>query len=170
MIKFYYSAFVMYYTPSDQSGIGGMHYDIINTTPSWHNSPACYDCVFLENGGAGEDKFRGLLVARVLSFSSFTYREEEHACTFVEWFLLVDKEPDEETSMWIVTPEFDSWVRRVQSVITLDTIICGAHLIGVYGDRLLCSDFHYSQSLDSFDTYYLNKFIGHHAHALALYY
>ncbi|KAG6328870.1 hypothetical protein ID866_10219 [Astraeus odoratus] len=143
-----------------------MHCDIICATPSWCNGPAHYDCVFVENGGVDEDGFRGVLVARVLSFLSFTYREEEHVCTFVEWFLPVDEEPDEETGMWIVAPEFNPWGSRVWSVIALNIILCGAHLIGVYGDRFLCSDSHYSQSLDSFDTYYVNKFIDHHTHAL----
>ncbi|KAG6330859.1 hypothetical protein ID866_8230 [Astraeus odoratus] len=68
-----------YYAPSDQSSMGGMQCDIIHATPLWCNGPAGYDGIFMENGGVDEDGFRGLLVARVLSFLSFTYREQEHA-------------------------------------------------------------------------------------------
>ncbi|KAG6330706.1 hypothetical protein ID866_8382 [Astraeus odoratus] len=156
-----------YYAPSDQSGIGGMHHNIIHATPSWHNSPTYYDCVFMNNGGTDKEGFRGLLVARVLLFLAFSYRDSEHTCAFVEWFLPVDEEPVEETGLWIVAPVFNSQGERVHSVIALDTILRGAHLIGVYGDEFLPSSFHYSLSLEAFHTYYVNKYVSHHSHKLA---
>ncbi|KAG6330367.1 hypothetical protein ID866_8724 [Astraeus odoratus] len=70
-IKIYHSASVTYYAPNDQSG---MHCNIIHTTPSWYNDSACHDYIFVEKGGVDEDGFRGLLVAKVLLFLTFTYR------------------------------------------------------------------------------------------------
>ncbi|KAG6330366.1 hypothetical protein ID866_8723 [Astraeus odoratus] len=64
--------------------------------------------------------------------------------------------------MWIVTPEVHFLDRRFHSVIALDTTVHGAHLLGVCRDKILPSDFHFSYSLDTFNVYYVNKYIDHH--------
>ncbi len=41
--------------------------------------------------------------------------------------------------MWVVQPDLDEGGQQVMSVIHLDTILCAAHLIGVYGTFFLTS-------------------------------
>ena len=42
-IKVYHSATLTYHAPSDLSGIGGMHHEIIRATPSWKKGPVADD-------------------------------------------------------------------------------------------------------------------------------
>jgi hypothetical protein len=62
-LKVYKSATTVYYAPSDQSGKGGMHRDVIRCTSSWRRGLARWDSVFIENGGGEDEGLRGLLVA-----------------------------------------------------------------------------------------------------------
>jgi hypothetical protein len=68
----------------------------------------------------------------------------------------------------MVEPDFQRG-QRVLEVIHLDSILCGAHLIGVSGSQFLPSDplFIFSISLDAFKTFYVNKYVDHHAHEIA---
>ena len=52
-------------------------------------------------------------------------------------------------------------------VIHLDTIVRASHLIGVYGDRFLPRGISFHNSLDVFDTFYVNKYIDHHTFEIA---
>ncbi|KIM69013.1 hypothetical protein SCLCIDRAFT_104226, partial [Scleroderma citrinum Foug A] len=127
--------------------------------------PGCYDCVYVAKGGV-DAGFQSLLVARVHLFFSCGYNGCDYSCTLVDWFLPVAGEVVELTGMWIVAPETDNQDRRVQSVISLGSIIWSAHLIPVYGNDLVPIDFHFSETLDAFKAYYVNKYIDHHAHTL----
>ncbi|KIJ58526.1 hypothetical protein HYDPIDRAFT_119445 [Hydnomerulius pinastri MD-312] len=144
-----------------------MHRQVIHATPSWRNGPARYDCVFVENGGEEEAGFRGLLVARARMFFSCLHEGRRYSCALVDWFLPIDNEPDDETGLWVVCPEVDHAGEWVQSVISLDSIVRGAHLMPMFGGDFLPCDFHFSESLDSFNAYYVNKYIDHHTHTLA---
>ena len=160
------SAKAVFFAPSDQSGVGGMRREIIRATPSWRGGPGRYDCVYVANGGMDTDGFRSLLVARVRLFFSSAYNGRDYSCALVDWFLPVAGEVDELTGMWIVAPEIDNHGRHIQSVISLDSIIQSAHLIGVYGRDLVPTNFHFSETFDAFRAYYVNKYIDHHAHTL----
>ena len=70
------------------------------------------------------------------------------------------------TGMWVVCPDSTRGIRD-RSVLHLDSFLRGAHLIPVYGDETLPVDFHYSYSLDTFQAFYVNKFIDHHANEIA---
>ena len=162
----------MFFAPSDQLGVGGMHREIIRATPSWRGGPGRYDCVYVAKGGVDVAKggvdvgFQSLLVARVCLFFSCGYNGCDYPCALVDWFLPVAGEVDELMGMWIVAPETDNQDRCMQSVISLDSIIWSAHLIPVYGNNLVPIDFHFSETLDAFKAYYVNKYIDHHAHTL----
>ncbi|KAH9028914.1 hypothetical protein EDB85DRAFT_1867581, partial [Lactarius pseudohatsudake] len=54
-------------------------------------------------------------------------------------------------------------------VIHLDSILRGAHLIGVAGPHFLPSSpkVDYLTSLDSFKCFFVNKYADHHAHEIA---
>ena len=45
-------------------------------------------------------------------------------------------------------------------------MVLGAHLIGVYGGEFIPADLHFSESLDAFKAYYVNKYIDNHANML----
>ncbi|KAK7683266.1 hypothetical protein QCA50_013528 [Cerrena zonata] len=165
-ISVFTSAAATFYAPSDISGIGGMRRERIRATPSWRKGPARYDCVLIETDSDASG-MRGLHAARVRLLFSFKYEEETFPCALVEWFTPVDCEPDVLTGMWIVEPEFDNRGVRVQSLVHLDTIVRAAHLIPVYGRETLPPRFHFSESLDSFKAYYVNKYVDHHSHEIA---
>ena len=152
--------------PSDQSGVGGMHCEIICATPSWQGGPPCYDCIYVAKGGMVTEGFCSLMVGRVHLFFSCVHVRHDFLCTLVDWFVPVANEPDGLTGMWIVAPEVDDNGNCVQCVISLDSVVCGAHLIGVYGGDFIPVDLHFSDSLDAFKAYYVNKYIDCHANML----
>jgi hypothetical protein len=111
---------------------------------------------------------KGLLVAHVHLFFSFVQDSTTYPCALVHWFSPVRDEPCNETSMWVVEPDFQHG-RPCLEVIHLDTILWGAHLIGVSGTHFLPNDseFTFDKSLDAFSSFYVNKYVDHHAHEMA---
>jgi hypothetical protein len=109
---------------------------------------------------------KGLRVVRVRLFFSFKHAGSLYPCALVEWFKRVGGSADADTGMWKVKPEFRGNERDI-SILHLDTFLRGAHLLPVFGTRPLPVDFHFSYSLDAFRTYFVNKYIDHHAHEIA---
>ena len=107
------------------------------------------------------------LVVWVKLFFSFHYEGEEYPCALVEWFKKIGRSPEEQTGMWVVRPESDNNSRKLASVIHIDTILRGAHLLPVYGKSFLPLRFHCTWSLDSFKSFFVNKFADHHANEIA---
>jgi hypothetical protein len=65
--------------------------------------------------------------------------------------------------MWIVEPDYYRG-KPFLEVIHLDTIMRGAHLIGVSGSHHLpLHHFNFTKSLDSFQSFYVNKYIDQQA-------
>ena len=110
---------------------------------------------------------QGLHVAWVCLFFSFKHEGDVVLYALIEWFVPVNPEPDELTGLWIVEPEFDSQGKRQRAIVHLDTIVRAAHLMPVYGVNHLPPHFHFSESLDSFKAYYVNKYVDHHSHEIA---
>ncbi|KAF8809162.1 hypothetical protein BYT27DRAFT_7255031 [Phlegmacium glaucopus] len=164
----YSSARAVFYAPSDLSGIGGMRHERIRSVRSWYGGAPRRDCVFVGNTDSDAPGFEGLLVARVFLFFSFKHEGITYPCALVHWFSTVGDGPDDETGMWMVEPDFQRG-QQVLEVIHLDSILRGAHLIGVAGSQFLPSDplFNFSRSLDAFKTFYVNKYVDHHAHEIA---
>ncbi|KIM60704.1 hypothetical protein SCLCIDRAFT_123606 [Scleroderma citrinum Foug A] len=143
-----------------------MHHQRIHACSSWRNGPPHYDCVFAEKDPSLAG-FRGLFVAQVILFFSFSYRNVFYPCALVQWFSVIGEEPCPHTGMWMVEPEFDENEERAVSVIHLDSIMQPAHLIGIYGnDRIPC-DFKHTDSLSAFAAFYVNKYSDYHAFQLA---
>ncbi|KIJ19089.1 hypothetical protein PAXINDRAFT_70240 [Paxillus involutus ATCC 200175] len=67
----------------------------------------------------------------------------------------------------MVEPEFDENGNCLVTVIHLDSILCPAHLIGIYGAEFIPHDLKYTDSLSAFSAFYVNKFSDYHAHQLA---
>ncbi|KAL0957458.1 hypothetical protein HGRIS_001255 [Hohenbuehelia grisea] len=154
LVRVYHSAVAVYYAPSDPSGSGGMHKEWIRATPRWRRGAPRYDCIFVQKDPTLSG-FRGLYVARVRLFFSFQHLGIHHSCALVSWYLPVADSPDDDTGMWIVKP-LKRRGRLVRSVIALDTVIRGAHLMGVAGHRFLSLRFSPLDTLnsDTFKTFY----------------
>ncbi|KAJ7061324.1 hypothetical protein C8F01DRAFT_1210312 [Mycena amicta] len=160
------SAIATFYAPSDQCATSGLFSERIRATRSWRGGPARYDCVCVD----GEDDvpgFRGLLAARVLAFMSFKHNRKVVPCALVTWFSAIGERPCDDVGMWMVEPDLDGRGHRVLDIIHIDSIVRGAHLIPVFGDDLLPRRWKYTDSLDSFKAYYINKYADHHSHEIA---
>lgn len=164
-IHVYHSASATFYSPSDPSGVGGMRCEHIRSTPSWRGEGERRDCAFAVKDGSVRGML-GLYIVRIKLFFSFEYKDKVYPCALVEWFSLADTQRDEITGLWIVKPDFGEDDRREVSVLHLDSLVRGAHLIPVFGDQALPPRFHFSYSLDSFGAYYVNQYADHHAHEL----
>ncbi|THU79867.1 hypothetical protein K435DRAFT_696868 [Dendrothele bispora CBS 962.96] len=168
-VDVYPSAVATFYAPSDKSGIGGMYRERIRSTASWQGGPPRRDCVFTVCD-PDVPGFQGLLVARVLLFFSIKRRKDlkRLPCALVTWFSTLGQEPCPDTGMWrVYLPDEDRNGNRMMDVIHLDTILRGAHLIGIAGEEHLPRGFQHTDSLDAFQAFYVNKYIDHHAHEIA---
>jgi hypothetical protein len=110
---------------------------------------------------------RGLDIARVRLFFSFKSRGVPYSCALVQWFSHVFDEPDEDTGMWVVEPDFKLDGSRHMDVINLDSVVRAAHLLGICGEDFIPRDISYDNSLDAFHSFYVNKFVDHHAFEIA---
>ncbi|KAF8239130.1 hypothetical protein L208DRAFT_1429282 [Tricholoma matsutake] len=104
-------------------------------------------CVFIDKD-PDLDGFRGLHVARVHLFLSFRFQGITYSCALVQWFSTYGDSPCEDTGLWRVMPD-------------------RAHLIGVAGSQFLPRTFSFSNSLNAFRLFYVNKYADHHAHEIA---
>ena len=121
-ISVFHSAIAIYYAPSDHSGIYGMHKQCIRSTPNWRQGPPRHDCIFVEKDPE-LDGMRGLQVAQVLLFLSFTSRHIAYACALVQWFVIIGDAPCHDTGMWIVKPQMEDDDTQAASIIHVDSIL-----------------------------------------------
>jgi hypothetical protein len=85
-------------------------------------------------------------------------------CALVHWFETVEDTSDSLTGMWIVQQAYNPQGICPASVIHIDRILQGTHLLPIFGEDFIPHDLHYTQSLDVFKSFYVNKFIDHHSH------
>ncbi|KAG1882453.1 hypothetical protein F4604DRAFT_1879499 [Suillus subluteus] len=140
--------------PAIQSNISVFHSAIATfSAPSDYSQ---HDCVFIV---ADETKsgMRGMIVGRVKVFFSFVHNGVTYPCALVDHFSHMGRGPDTITGMWKIKPE---------SVEHVDTIYRATHLLPVFGDGPLPVDFHFAHSLDTFNSYYVNKYADHHANEI----
>ncbi|KAG1896333.1 uncharacterized protein F5891DRAFT_1130305 [Suillus fuscotomentosus] len=165
-ISVFNSACSRFFAPSDLSGIGGMRREYIRACPIWRNEHPWFDCVFV-NMNPGLDGMRGLDVARVLTFFSFTYKRKLYSCAVVRWFDTIGDSLNEDTGMWVVQPAHNNNNTPHISVIHIDSIYRAAHLIPVYGTQVIPAQHHHHQTYDIFHRFYVNKYADHHSFEIA---
>jgi hypothetical protein len=85
----------------------------------------------------------------------------------VEWFKKDGQSPKDETGMWVVKPEEDRHRNRLITVLHLDMILRGAHLIPAYGTDYIPPHFRHTWSLDTFRAFFVNKYADHRANEIA---
>ncbi|KAJ7065172.1 hypothetical protein C8F01DRAFT_1366212 [Mycena amicta] len=167
----YNSARAIFYAPSDVCGVGGMHHERIRAVESWYGGGPRYDTIFLEHDPDAPG-FQGLHVARVRLLFQFKHLGVSYPCALIHWFSTVGDEPCDVTGLWAVEPDYIA-VRGgkdepLLAVVHLDTILRGSHLIGRAGREFLPEmDFEFHESLDRFNSFYVNKYADHHSHEIA---
>ena len=106
---------------------------------------------------------KGLLVARVYLFFRLSHEDTDYPCALVRWFSTGD-EPDPTTGLWVVKPESARRGMRHMSIIHIDTIVRGAHLLPRFpSDAPVYREINYSNVLDLYTSFYVNRYIDHHA-------
>lgn len=169
-VAVYHSATATFRAPSNPSGPGGMYREVIRSTPRWSRGDIPgprRDCVFVDVGNSENMGMKGLLVARVYLFFRFSYGDINYPCALVRWYLTSD-EPDPSTGLWVVKPESTRRGARHMSVIHVDSIIRGAHLLPVFpSDAPVYREINYTHVLDVYASFYVNKYIDHHAFEVA---
>lgn len=151
-----------------------MYREVIRSTPWWSKGdiPAPRrDCVFVDGGEADTPGMRGLLVARIYLFFKFSYTNVEYPCALVHWYTTIGTEPDNSTGLWVVEPEYNKirgQLYRNMSVIHLDSVIRGAHLLPRFpANTRVYREINYTQTLDVYRSFYVNKYIDHHSFEIA---
>ncbi|KAJ6626339.1 hypothetical protein B0H10DRAFT_1941900 [Mycena sp. CBHHK59/15] len=158
-ISVHHSAIARFYAPSDLGGAGGMYRERIRSNPSWHGYTR-RDTVLVN---VGAPIMGGIVIGRVHLLFSFVFSEHKYECALVNWLVPVGNAPDPDTGMWVVEPERQGGGLTL-AIINLDAIARASHLIGVYGTAGLPENFHFSDSLDAFNTYFVNPYADHHMH------
>ena len=143
-----------------------MYRETIRSTPRWRSGGSVSprrDCVFLDNG-SDEPGVRGSDVAQVLLFFSFATEEQVYPCALVHNFHLMFTDPDPDNGLWVVEPSYDENGSQHMSVVHVDSIVRTAHLLPVFqGSSTLPPQLTFSQTLESFRAFYINKYIDYHA-------
>ncbi|KAG2096718.1 uncharacterized protein F5147DRAFT_747545 [Suillus discolor] len=165
-LQVFNSAAATFYAPSDPSSFGGIRREHIRACPLWRNKYPHNDCVFVNTDSHAEG-MRGLEVARVIYFFSFFHRWEVYPCALIQWFEKIGDCPNEDTGMWMVTPSFHEDSSRNLAVIHIETVFHAAHLIPIYGSKYIPHSLKFYDSLDTFCSFYVNKYADHHAFKIA---
>jgi hypothetical protein len=143
-----------------------MRHEIIRATPSWRNGQSRNDTIFI-NSDPSEEGMRGLEVGHVLAFFSFRHDEKLYQCALIHWFSHVRDEPDEDTGLWVLKPDFDNDSKPDLAIIHVDTIIRAAHLIPVYDSQYIRRSLTMHDTLDAFKEFFVNTFVDYHAFQIA---
>lgn len=102
---------------------------------------------------------------------SFVHEDVYYPCALIHWFTNIGEQPDKDTGMWLVRPLSVTSSNGVTdpklSVIHTDTIVCAAHLMPFFGKDSVPHHVNHTNSLDKFSTFYVNKFVDHHANEIA---
>jgi len=103
------------------SGAGGMHQEHIHSTPIWQGAAPCYDTVFVETDPELPG-MRGMTIGCVFHFISFTFQDVHYPYALIHWYSTIGTEPDEDTGLWVVKPEFKTSGCHSLAIIHLDCI------------------------------------------------
>lgn len=148
-ISVFLSAIAHYFAPSDDSEVSGMCREHIRATLCWQNGPPRYDCILAQK----DVTLRGmkdLHATCVRLFMSFYFEGARYPCALIQWYSNVSNAPDEDTRIWVVEPDFNDDGSCFSTVIYIDSIMRGAHLISVYGSDFISPEVIFSNSLDAF--------------------
>ncbi|KAF8226198.1 hypothetical protein L208DRAFT_1303219 [Tricholoma matsutake] len=143
-----------------------MHCEHIHTVKSWRKGPGHYNTIFV-NTDPSIEGMQGLNIARMQLFFSFSHDGVEYSCTLIHWFSCVGTLPDNNTGMWVVKPDVLGHGEAFTSIIHLDMIVQASHLILVFGPQHVSKTLSFTNTLDAFSSFYVNKYVDHHAFEIA---
>ena len=75
----------------------------------------------------------------------------------------VGDDADEDTGLWVVEQDFNETGAPSAGIIHLDSIFRVAHLMGVCGEAYVPKTLTADNSLEFFDSFYVDKYVDHHA-------
>jgi hypothetical protein len=159
------SAVAMYYLPSNTLGQAGVYRERIRATPLRSRNISTvprHDCVLVATDTEAPG-FLSMQVARVRLLLSVTHHNTVIPCALVNWFISDGKGPDPVTGMWIVKPQYTANNRHSFSLIHLNSVLRGIHLLPVHKKHPVVETHSFSRSLDNYRRFYVNKYIDYHA-------
>lgn len=65
--------------------------------------------------------------------------------------------------MWVVEPDSETPI----SIIHLDAVVRASHLLPIFGNELVPRTLAFTDTLNTFTRFYVNKYIDHHAFEIA---
>ncbi|KAG2055893.1 hypothetical protein BDR06DRAFT_981633 [Suillus hirtellus] len=166
-VTLFNSAAATFYALSDLSGTGGMRHEYIRSTPSWQGGPARHDCIFINMDADADYPMGRLSVVQVLCLFSFQYWTSYFPCAVVCWYSHILKSHDPDMGMYIVTPETTDNGTPDISIVHIDCVFCTAYLIPVYSTNFIAYTTSPHDSYNTFDSFYVNKYVDHHAFEIA---
>ena len=155
-------AHATFYAPTELAGTAGMHRELIRANPSWRGHPR-FDTV-LVNTDADKPGMQGMTVGRVMGLMAVPHDGARLPCALIDWFEKVSEIPSDVTGMYEIRPELDEHGQQVTSIVHIDAIFRAVNLSPVFRGTTMPLDFHYSYSLDAFETFYVNKYGDYHSH------
>ena len=97
-------------------------------------------------------------------FFSFALGEEVFECALIHEFWKSFTDPDPDNGMWIFEPDYNNNQYRIMSVVHVNSIIRAVHLLPVFKDETpIPREVNFTNTLDAFKAFYLNKYIDYHA-------
>ncbi|KAH9168314.1 hypothetical protein EDB89DRAFT_1855662 [Lactarius sanguifluus] len=162
----YHTATAIFYSPSDPSGIQGMRSECICCNPRWLKRTPRFNTAFVKRDPRLPG-VRGFDVVRLRALFSFVCEDKYYPCALIRWFMHVGDVPDEVTGLWVVQPDTNADRLPSVDVIHLDSVLHAAHLLPIFGNSFMPIDLSPHESLDAFNTYYINKYIDYHAFEFA---
>ncbi|EIW78819.1 hypothetical protein CONPUDRAFT_60102, partial [Coniophora puteana RWD-64-598 SS2] len=165
-IFIYNSATATFRAPSDICGTGGMRSERIRSTLNWRNEAARHDCAFVSTNRHTPGML-GMEVVRVLAFFGFDYRSKYYRCALVHWHSRVQDTRDEDTGMFMVTPDHNDDGTSLLAVVHVNSLVRAAHLIPFYGDKFIPEGAKHYDSYNDFAGFYVNRYADHHLFEIA---
>ncbi|EIW75218.1 hypothetical protein CONPUDRAFT_66179, partial [Coniophora puteana RWD-64-598 SS2] len=162
----YNSAIATFRAPSDICGTAGMTSERIRSTLNWRNEAARHDCVFVSTNSEVPGML-GMEVARVLALFGFDYRSKYYRCALIHWFSRVRDVRDEDTGMYIVSPDHNDDGTSLLAIVPVNSLVRAAHLIPFYGDKFIPEDLKHYNSYNDFFGFYVNRYADHHSFEIA---
>ncbi len=107
-------------------------------------------------------------VTRALLFMLVRYLDMVYPCALMNWYSAVGTAPDPDTGLWVVTPDVDYNNCLVESVVHVDCLLRGAHLIGKSNrNEFIPRGMKHTDTLNIFPSFFVNKYADHHSYEIA---
>lgn len=116
------SAVAHFYAPNDLCGTGSrMYRERIRSNPNWRGGYAQRNTMFVETKAKFEG-MRGMIIGRALLFFHL-HHDRYCSCAIVHSLVSLGNEPDEDTGLGVVQPEFGTNGQRTLAIIHVITLI-----------------------------------------------